>query len=185
VRIANESEQILISKVRKGDAAAMKVLYDRNVRYLSAVCSRYINDDNDLKDILQDSFVKIFTSLGGFAYRGPGSLCSWMKRIVVNEALMFLRNKRKINFTVYEANLPDIPEDEPEPGRIPADKLHEMIRGLPDGCRTVLNLYVFEEKSHKEIADKLGISESTSFSQYHRAKKLLAKQIKDYSNNEK
>ncbi len=185
MRIAKEYEQTLISQVRKKDAAAMKVLYDRNVRYLTAVCARYISEDNDLKDILQDSFVKIFTSIDKFTYRGEGSLQAWMKRIVVNESLMFLRKKNKTGFISYSDTLPDVPDDEPDIDMVPPEKLYEMIRGLPEGCRIVLNLYVFEQKSHKEIASGLGISENTSFSQYHRAKRLLAKHIKDYLNNGK
>ena len=83
----------------------------------------------------------------------------------------------------YKDNLPDVSEDEPEDndiGAIPAGKLQKMIEELPEGYRTIFNLFVFEEMSHKEIAAALGISESTSASQYHRARKLLAKKIKEY-----
>lgn len=161
----------------------MKVIYDRNVRYLIAVCSRYISDDNALKDVLQESFVRIFTSLDRFSYNGAGSLQAWMKRIVINESLMFLRKKKKSSFLIYSESLPDIADDEPEIDKVPVKILYDMIRRLPDGCRTILNLYVFEQKTHKEISSMLGISESTSFSQYHRAKTLLAEQIKKYLSN--
>lgn len=164
----------------------MKVIYDRNVRYLSAVCARYIPAEDDLKDVLQESFIKIFSSLGKFDYKGTASLKAWMKKIVVNEALMFLRKKDRSAFISFTEEPPDILEDaDPPVDDVPPEVMQKMIRDLPSGYRTVLNLYVFEEKSHKEIASVLGISENTSFSQFHRAKNLLAKKLKDYLNNEK
>lgn len=164
----------------------MKVIYDQNVRYLSAICARYISAEDDLKDVLQESFIKIFSAIGKFDYKGAGSLKAWMKRIVVNEALMFLRKKDKKAFiSLSEEPQEVLDEEEPQVEEVPPEILQSLIRDLPSGYRTVLNLYVFEQKSHKEISSLLGISENTSFSQFHRAKNLLAKRLKDYLNNEK
>ena len=93
---SHRSEVELIRKARRQDTAAIKALYDAYVQYLVAVCKSYIASDDDVKDELQESFLKIFSSLDKFEWRGEGSLKSWMRRIVVNEALMFLRRNAKL-----------------------------------------------------------------------------------------
>lgn len=173
------SESDLVSLVARRDGKAMKSLYDRYVEYLSAVCARYVADNNDRKDVLQECFIRIFTSLGKFEFRGEGSLKAWMVRIVVNESLRFLKKNSNYGFIEYEDTLPDL-ADEPEAEGIPDDVLNDMILSLPPGYRMVFNLYVFERKSHKEIAAMLGIGESSSASQLSRAKALLAKWMKEY-----
>lgn len=156
----------------------MKLFYERYAGYLTAVCSRYVPDRAEVKDILQDAFVKMFGAVDQFEFRGEGSLRAWASRIVVNGALTSLRKKGR--FTAVE-NLPDIEEDEPViADKVPPAVLQGLIQGLPDGYRTVFNLFVFEKKSHKEIADMLGIKEDSSASQYFRARAQLAKQIKTY-----
>lgn len=175
--VYNESD--LVSLVARRDNRAMKLLYDRYVEYLSAVCARYIADDNDRKDVLQECFIRIFTSMDRFEFRGEGSLKAWMVRIVVNESLRFLKKNSNYGFIEYEDTLPDM-ADEPEPDGIPDDVLNGMVLSLPPGYRMVFNLYVFERKSHKEIAAMLGIGESSSASQFSRAKALLARKMKDY-----
>lgn len=178
--MTKENESELIRLVTVGDRSAMADLYSRHIGYLTAVCSRYIGSGDEIRDILQESFVKIFSHIKDFEYRGPGSLRAWMTRITVNESLKYLKEKGRVN-TVSEEHIPDIEDDqEPETDGIPAGTIHEMIRSLPDGYRTVFNLYVFEEKSHKEIASILGITEGTSASQFHRAKNMLARKIKEY-----
>lgn len=162
-----------------GDGKAMKVIYDRYVEYLSAVCARYISDENDRKDVLQECFVRIFTSLDKFTFRGDGSLKAWMIRIAVNESLRFLKKTTSYSFIDHDSNIPDVPE-EPEVEGIPDDVINEMILSLPAGYRMVFNLYVFENKSHKEIAKILNIGESSSASQLSRAKASLAKMVKEY-----
>ena len=178
-----DKEKKIAEGIRKGSHAAMKELYDEWSGYLFALCLRYIPDRETASDILQDSFVKIFTNTGSFSYKGPGSLKAWISRVTVNEALQYLRKRKSGEMVEYKDNLPDVSEDEPEDndiGAIPAGELQKMIEELPEGYRTIFNLFVFEEMSHKEIAAALGISESTSASQYHRARKLLAKKIKEY-----
>ena len=107
-----------------------------------------------------------------------GSLKAWVLRIVANESINLLRKQSR--FTSVNA-LPDLPEEgEPDIPPVPPDQLNEMIGKLPAGYRAVLNLYVFEKKSHKEIAQMLGIKENSSASQFLRAKRMLAKMIEDY-----
>lgn len=156
----------------------MRQFYERYADYLTAVCSRYIPEKADAKDILQESFVKMFGALDTFEYRGEGSLKAWSSRIVVNTALKSLRKSGRLR---YMEELPDLPEEsEPEVERVPAPVLQQFIQALPDGYRTVFNLFVFEKKSHREIAALLGIKEDSSASQFFRARALLARKIKQY-----
>ena len=173
-----EAEQLLVRKIKEGDRAAMRTLYDRYSGYVMAVAPRYVPDRDDVQDVVQDSFVKIFSSIGRFEYRGDGALKAWMARIVANQALDFLYKRRALDTS---RNIPDVP-DEPEPdlGGVSDEVLMELIGKLPPGYRVVLNLFVFEQMSHKEIAKRLGIKENSSASQYFHAKKMLGKMINDY-----
>ncbi len=159
----------------------MREFYDRHAGYLTAVCLRYVASRDDAKDVLQESFIRIFGSIGRFDYRGPGALRVWLRRIAVNESLKWLKERKKLRSAEdVDGFVKTTDEDEFSLDTIPASVILEMIRSLPDGYRTVFNLYVFEEKSHREIAAMLNIAENTSASQLHRAKALLAKQIKKY-----
>lgn len=179
--MAEDTERRIVERARKGDRSAMKQIYDCYANYLTATCSRYLPDKGELRDVLQDSFVNIFSSLDKFTYRGEGSLKAWMRQVSVNEALKRIRKRKSRNTLEYKWDLPDLEEEEePDVGNIPGGVIQEMIKELPEGYRTVLNLYAFEEKSHKEISELLGISESTSASQLHRARNLLARKINEY-----
>ena len=167
-----------MQQVRRQDKTAMKMLYDRYVGYLTAVCTRYIQDDDDVKDILQEAFIKVFKSMDRFSWRGNGSLKAWLTRIVVNDSLKALRRKKPLSLSATLAE--PVEEEEPAFEAVPLDVIQGMIRKLPDGYRTVFNLFVFEDKSHKEIASLLGIKENSSASQLFHAKALLARWIKDY-----
>ena len=159
----------------------MKALYDRYAGFLTAVCSRYIENKEDVKDLMQDSFIRIFSSIGSFEYRGEGSLKAWMSRIVINNTLKYIRDNIQKGMISIDEDIPDVPDEEiPEISEIPPSVIQEMIRRLPEGYRTVFNLFVFEGKSHKEIAMLLGIKENSSASQLHRAKALLAGRIREY-----
>ena len=179
---ADLSERELVRLVRSGDPAGTRALYERYVGYLTAVCSRYVPDRSAVKDILQDAFISVFSRIGDFEFRGEGSLRAWMTRIVVNGALKSLRNSGRLS---YVEELPDREEEEMDKlPAVPPKVLAEMIKALPDGYRTVFNLFVFEKKSHKEIAQMLGIKENSSASQFFRARALLARQIKEYLKHE-
>ena len=181
-----ETERQVIERARNGDRKAVKQIYDRFSSYLTATCARFITNEKDLRDVLQDGFVKIFTSLDQFVYRGEGSLKAWARQIMVNQCLKLMRSKRRSVPIMYEENLRDLEvvedddEGPPDIHNVPAEVLQRMIRELPEGYRTVLNLFVVEEKSHKEIASLLGITESTSASQFFRARKILADKLKEY-----
>ena len=182
--MTGETERQVIERARNGDRKAIRRLYDCYSQYMSATCSRYLTDKGDHKDVLQDSFVKVFSSLDRFEYRGEGSFKAWLRQIAVNECLKFLRSRRRSVPIVFEEEVKDVAEEEendpPDIRKVPAGVIQKMIEGLPEGYRTVFNLYALEEKSHKEIASLLGISENTSASQLHRARAILAGKIKEY-----
>ena len=167
-----------MQQVRRQDKTAMKMLYDRYVGYLTAVCARYIPDNDEVKDILQEAFIRVFQSMDKFTWRGEGSLKAGLTRIGVNDSLKFLRRKKPLPLSATMAEPMD--EEEPAFDSVPLDVIQGMIRKLPDGYRTVFNLFVFEDKSHKEIASMLGIKENSSASQLFHAKAMLARWIKDY-----
>jgi RNA polymerase sigma-70 factor (ECF subfamily) len=170
----------LVERMRQKDQRAMSQFYQMYVEELSSVCYRYVPSRSDAKDVLQNSFVKIFTQLPTIEYVSEETLKAWMKRVVANEALGFLRKQKKLLFVAQTAADADQTDDtEPQPEHISPEELHQLISGLPDGYRTVVNLYVFEGYSHKKIAELLGISESTSSSQLYFAKRLLARRIKE------
>ena len=174
-------EERWLRKALDGDNTATEWIYRKHVRYLSALCSRYITEDEDIKDVLQESFIKIFTSLDSFKYRGEGALKAWMAKITLNETLKFVRNNSRLPIDSIDDKDMNIADgDSMETEDIPTDVLHQLIRELPDGYRTVFNLYVIDDKSHKEIAQLLGIKENTSASQLHKAKSMLAQKIKHY-----
>lgn len=175
------TEEELASKCKQADNQARKELYERFGSSLMAICLRYIGEREAAEDVLHDGFIRIFQSIGQFSYQGNGSLKAWLSRVMVNEALGYLRKRSLLSQQeVLMEQLPDTEETDENIEDIPSSVLMKMIAELPDGYRTVFNLYVFEEKSHKEIAQMLGITEHTSSSQFYRAKTLLAKKINEY-----
>lgn len=156
----------------QGDPAAQAILYESYARTMFNTCLRMTGNRHDAEDLLQEAFVKAFRGmdkLDDHALFG-----SWLKKIVVNECLGMLR-KRKITWLdIDQAPVVEIADfaDDAE-AQFTAEELHHSINGLPNGCRQVLVLFLLEDFSHRQIAAALGISESTSKSQYHYAKKLL------------
>ena len=183
-------EQRLVKRLQDGDKVAAREFYALYADILAGVCSRYIADEEDLKDVFQNALVHIFSHMADFRYRGEGSLQAWATKVVVNESLKFLREKKRHELLYVDAEVSDgvhcastlsQPEDAPPISDIPPDAIRQMLSRLPTGYRTVLNLYVFEGKSHQEIARLLGIRKDSSASQLHRAKSLLAKMIRKYN----
>lgn len=176
-------ERELSIKCIEGDADARKVLYERYSGHLYGICLRYSADRDEALDMLHDTFIKIYTNIGKFSYRGEGSLRGWLARLTVNMALERIRLQSRMQMTnVVE----DIPQEEPSEDmmdRVPPKVLLQFIEELPPGYRAVFNLYVFEGLPHKEIAALLGINEKSSSSQYLRARTAIAKRIYEYLKN--
>ena len=175
-------EQRLVKRLQEGDKTAAREFYSLYADRLAGVCSRYITDEEDLKDVFQNALVHIFSHIADFEYRGVGSLQAWTTRVMVNESLRFLRTKKQHEIVQLDnVAVDEIDDDDPSISDIPPDTIRQMLTCLPTGYRTVLNLFFFEDMSHQEIAHLLGIKKDTSASQLHKAKKLLLKMIKKYN----
>jgi len=155
-----------------GNRKAQQQLYHQYSKAMYNISLRMMNDPYEAEDILQISFVDVFTKL--HTYKGNSTIGAWIKRIVINNCINQLR-KRKLHFSEMDGELGNIPENEPveEVAAYEVQSIKKCIKMLPDGFRTVLSLYLLEGYDHKEIAQILSISESTSKSQYHRAKSKL------------
>jgi len=183
---AKNKEENLSRRLRNGDCHAMREFYALYGSYLTAVCLRYVPDEEDMRDVMQESMIQVMTHSKDFSYRGEGSLRAWASKIVVSQSLRFLREKKQYEWMMHDVELPDVQEEEDPPiNGIPPDVIHQLVTELPTGYRTVFNLYVFEGMSHQEIARLLGIKPDSSASQLSRAKNLLAKKIKQYQNLQK
>lgn len=176
----HDSEWQMAKRLREGDGKAMREFYALYAGRLTAVCARYVADRDDVKDVMQDAMLTLIRSLDSFEWRGSGSLLAWAKKIVVSQAIGFLRKSARLETTSLDRDIEALPDEEPQANDLPPDALQRMISELPDGYRTVFCLYAMEELSHKEIAALLGIRPDTSASQYHRAKAMLAHKISDY-----
>ena len=163
----------------KNDATAQKQFYDRFARRMLGVCYRYAQNKQEAEDILQDGFIRAFRYLN--AWRNEGSLEGWLRKIMVTTALNFLKSQK--NFRTEKA----IETAHELPGeitgimqRLENEEVMQMIQKLSPGYRTVLNLFAIEGYSHHEIGAMLDISESTSRSQYTRARQLLKIMIEEH-----
>lgn len=172
------TEEQLVKECVSGSPSAQKKFYDLFAKKMMGVCLRYTNDYAEAQDVLQDAFIKIFNKLPDF--ESKGSLEGWVRRIMVNTALDAYRKAKKHQKNV-DVDSVSFMLDSKEYiiESINADDLLEIIRTIPEGYRVVFNLFAIEGYSHKEIADMLGVTESTSKSQYSRAKKMLRKLLID------
>jgi len=166
----------LIIEARSGSAAAQKCLFDLLADRMMAVCCRYVKNREDAEEVLLDGFYKFFRRLEDFRYQGEGPLHAWIKRIMVNECLMFLR-KRNVFSLLTEAPPEEMGFDEGLLDQLSAGEILSLIVQLPVGYRTVFNLFVIEGMDHGEIAASLGIAEGTSKSQLSKARALLQKML--------
>ncbi|MCF8347700.1 MAG: sigma-70 family RNA polymerase sigma factor [Bacteroidales bacterium] len=169
-----------IGRLKKGDQQAIAEWYDTAAPGLLSVCMRYSSTTYEAEDLLHDGLMKVLNKIHTFQYRNPGGFEAWVKRVLVNTALNYLRSEgKKIaqNFDIFTiGETMELDEENEEfPRDIDPDLIIQWIRELPDGYRTVLNLYVFESYSHKEISEVLGVSESTSKSQLFKARAMLRK----------
>ena len=173
-----EKERIarLIEGCLKKQNLSQKALYDQYSKAMFNVAVRILGTVPEAEDALQESFIKMFNSLSKFD--GRVSFGAWFKRITINECLNRLR-KNKLNWMEIKEDIPETTTEEKE-GVFTPEKLNQAISNLPDGCRAVFTLKAFEEYKHDEIAESLGISLSTSKSQFVRAKKLLKQTLKSH-----
>lgn len=171
-QISRILEDQIIIKAQNGDQKAQRALFDRYSKPMFLLCLRYVRVQEDAEELLSTGFTKAFASLKSFELRGTGAFGGWLKRILINECLMFLRKQNKAPMMV-ETDESLVSDQEDIIGLLSADALFELILHLPEGYRTVFNLYEIEGFSHKEIAEKLGITIGTSKSQLSKAKATL------------
>ena len=169
-------EQQLIAGCKKGNRLAQRELYDKYAPRMLAVCIRYVNDRETARDLLQEGFIKVFTCID--SYSGLGSFKGWVRKVFVNGALEYLRKTDVLREATDLDNAPELVQPEASVlSNISAAELMKMIQQLPAGFRAVFNLFAIEGYSHREISEMLKITESTSRSQYTRARQMLQKQI--------
>lgn len=166
------TEELIIKGCLNNNPTAQQALYDKYSAKMLAVCYRYARNREDAEDMLQEGFIKVFTQIKQFLNKG--SLEGWIRKVIVHTCINHLKKNKKFNESVdiIHAKSAFIREDS-VPSIVQAKQVVECIRMLPIGYRTVLNLYALEGYSHKEIAGMLDIEESTSRSQYTRAKAML------------
>ena len=168
----------VVKKACKGDAAAQAWLYQQYSKAMFNICTRMAATKNDAEDLLQDAFIIAFNKI--HQLKEADQFGGWVKRIVVNECIKYTK-KNIVVKDVEEGTLENIAEEETEWWKtVDMGIIYKEIKALPEGCKQVFNLYVIEDYSHRDIAQELNISESTSKSQYHRAKQLLKERITKY-----
>ena len=166
------TEEVLLQGCLQNDAIAQQELYSKYSPKMLSVCFRYAKTREDAEDMMQEGFIKVFSQIKQFESRG--SLEGWVLRIMVHTCINHLKKNKRFNENldiVYAGNMTI--REEHIPSVLQAKQFVESIRALPIGYRTVLNLYAIEGYSHKEIGELLDIEESTSRSQYTRAKNML------------
>ncbi|MCF8366914.1 MAG: sigma-70 family RNA polymerase sigma factor [Bacteroidales bacterium] len=168
------SEEMLTSWCARGDRKSQKYLYETYANQMFRLMLRYLGNEQDANDALIVAFTKVLRNIGDFNFRGKGSLSAWIKKIMVNEALMVLRSKKQTESMDDHQHIADKLD---AGSSLDAEDIYNLVKELPAGYRTVFNLFIIEGYNHSEIAGMLGISESTSKSQLNKARKKLQEKI--------
>jgi RNA polymerase sigma factor (sigma-70 family) len=174
-------EAQLVKALRKEDPKAQRQVYDKYSARMLGLCFRYICDDMAAEDVMVEGFLKVFSKIEQF--NSDGSFEGWIRRIMVNEALGYLRKQKKVLEDTLSDEANNIPDYAHADQNLETQELLNLIEGLPVGYRTVFNLYAIEGYAHSEIAQMLNITESTSKSQLHRARALLQRMVSDWEND--
>ena len=176
----HQEEQTIIQMAIDQNRFAQQQIYSSYSSKMLSVCRQYIKDLHLAEDVMITAFMKVFTHLKNFEHKG--SFEGWIRRIMINECISYIRVKKQVKFiedeTFFEERYNDIE------GKFSMDDIQFLIDGLPDGYRMVFNLYVIEGYKHQEIAELLGISEGTSKSQLMHARRMLQNQITKLRNYE-
>lgn len=170
-----KNEKQLIIKAVSGNRDAQRVLFEIHSPKMLSICRYYINDVQHAEDVMLKGFYKVFRNISSF--KGEGSFEGWMRRIMANEAIAFLRQKKSIEFSTYEYEIQGTVTHTIN-SEIEVAEIQQLIDGLPEGYRMVFVMFAIEGYKHQEIAKILNISEGTSKSQLFKARKLLQEQIK-------
>jgi RNA polymerase sigma-70 factor, ECF subfamily len=177
----HQEEKELIELAVENNRHAQQKIYSKYAPKMLSVCRQYVKDVHQAEDIMITAFMKVFTSLKNFEHKG--SFEGWIRRIMINECISFLRVHKKVKFLEDEIIVDETYNN--IESQLSIDDIQSLIDQLPDGYKMVFNLYVIEGYKHHEIATMLGINEGTSKSQLSHARKMLQDQInklKNYSN---
>lgn len=169
------TEEELIRACRKGNSKAQREVYQKFSSRMLGVCLRYIKAEDEAEDVMISGFTKVFMKID--QYQGDGSFEGWIRKIMVNEALGYIRKNKNMYLEVELEKAAIEPDYDKLEKSLETEDLLKLIRELPSGYRTVFNLYAIEGYNHREIADSLGVSENTSKSQLSRARSLLQKKL--------
>lgn len=176
-------DSILAVNCAQGDVSSQEELYKRYCGRILSLCLRYSRDLPEAEDFMHDTFVRIFHKIGKFKWSGQGSLYSWMSRVAINLCFDSFKKRRRLAEQLSESMEDfDIPEGDAQSALpdIPPDKIKEMVERLPEAYGTVFKLHVVDGLPHKEIGEILGIKESSSSSNFARARAILMKQINEF-----
>nr|WP_304608440.1 sigma-70 family RNA polymerase sigma factor [Pontibacter anaerobius] len=164
----------MIVGCQKADGKAQKLLYERFASQMYGVCLRYLKNQMDAEEALLNGFMKIYQNVDRF--EGKGSFEGWVRRIMVNEALAFLRKHEPLHLAIEDSYI-QVAASTGADHDLAEGELLELLRTLPAGYRAVFNLYAIEGYAHKEIAEMLGITEGTSKSQLSKARTMLQRRL--------
>jgi RNA polymerase sigma factor (sigma-70 family) len=177
-------ERQLVKECLRHKPEAQRLLYEQFAKTMLGICYRYTKSIKDAEDVLQDGFVRVFLNL--HQYKFQGELGAWIRKIMVNTALNFLKRNARYSREMYFDEQPLHPVTNENPAiTLQAKELADLIRQLPPGYQTIFNLFAVEGYSHAEIGEMLGIKEGTSRSQYARARALLITWLEESSGNKK
>ncbi len=177
--LSTDSLSTIVSGCRRNNRTAQKQMYEWLAPRMFAVCYRYVGEKESAKDVMHDGFITLFSKIG--TYKGEGSFEGWARRIFITASLMHLRKKDVLKHTSdVEEYGNDMVYDPAIIERIDSQTLLKLVSQMPDGFRTVFNMFAIEGYSHMEIAKELGITEGGSRSQLSRAKMWLKEKLKNY-----
>ena len=175
------NERELIEKCMQGDKTAFGKLYEIYAPHMKGICLRYVADEMLAEDVLHDGFIKVIGSVRSFQYRGEGSLKAWLSRIFYNESIAMIKKNQLLSASSVDyMDISEEIEDVTTWETIPEFVLMDFLTALSVNYRTVFNMFVFEDLSHKEIGLKLGITEEASRARLSRAKAILVSNVKSY-----
>lgn len=166
----------IIQQCKKGREKAQNELYQRFTTPMFRLCFRYLENEEEAEEVLVNGFLKVFQNLNRFDYQHEAGFIAWVKKIMCNEALMFIRKNKKLYWEDIEERV-ELESDEDTLQHLLAEDIYKLILELPLGYRTVFNLYVIEGYNHKEIGEKLNISNNTSKTQLKKARDFLKKKL--------
>lgn len=176
----HQEESTLIAQAVENNRHAQQKIYSKHAPKMLSICRQYVKDVQQAEDIMITAFMKVFTNLKNFEHKG--SFEGWIRRIMVNECISYLRAQKKVSFLEDEFYVEDTFNN--IESHFSVEDIQSLIDSLPDGYKMVFNLYVIEGFKHQEIAKMLGINEGTSKSQLSHARKMLKDQINKLKNYE-